>query len=409
MIETVFVVALLLIWMAVLSWLVLALAGAAFARSAARRAHLPEPETWPGVSLVIPAHNEQDVIEQSLRSFLALDYPLDRLQLLVVDDASTDATGAICDRIAATDRRLEVVHVPAGIGGTGKAAALNRALPRCRHPLIAVYDADTLPRRDAIRRLVGALSDGSHVAAVGRLLKVNSRSSLLRRLAALEFTTFQWTFQAGRSRLFDVVLLTGTNYVIRTDVVRDLGGWDPAALTEDLELSVRLYCRGHRVTFAPDAVAQEQDPDSLHVWIRQRTRWLIGNYYVLFRRTGAMVRSGHARALVVLWELYWLYALFLLALLASEAIFIGGLVGALHVPVEGRFLVLWALAFLVFLGTVQLAAALDRVDDWRTPLVGTAMYFFYSLLWLYVFARALVIYLARRGKVQWSKTPHTAS
>jgi cellulose synthase/poly-beta-1,6-N-acetylglucosamine synthase-like glycosyltransferase len=206
--------------------------------------------------------------------------------------------------------------------------------------------------------------------------------------------------------LFDVVLLTGTNYVIRADVLRALGGWDRAALTEDLELSARLYTAGHRIVFVPEAVADDQDPDSFRVWMRQRTRWLLGNYYVVFHRTRAALRSGNPRAAAVVAELAWVYVTFLLALIASQVIFVGGLTGVVEAPGGSRLFLLWLLAFGVFVATIQVAATLDRTDSWRTPLLATAMYFVYCPLWLLVLARGLVLHVRQRGRVEWAKTPH---
>lgn len=401
------VVALVLIWVTVLYGLVLALAGALVARRAALAPPPVAPaEDWPGVSVIVPAHDEEPVIEASLRRLLVLDYPRDRLQVVVVDDASTDATGALCDTVAAGDQRLTVIHVPRGEGGHGKAAALNRALPRCEHELLAVFDADARPRRDAVARLVAGLEGGRYVAAVGRLAKVSRSSRLLNRLTALEYTTFQWTFQAGRSRLFDVVLLTGTNYVVRGSVVRWLGGWDEQALTEDLELSVRLHAAGHRIAFVPGAVADDQDPEGLRTWLRQRTRWLLGNYYVLFHRTGPALGSRRWRAVAVVAELSLLYVTFLVSLVASQAILLGGLLDVLTVPGGPLLAVLWVLAFALFVGTIQLAAALELTDSWRTPLDATLMYLVYCPLWLLVAVRGLVVYVRQRGKVEWAKTPH---
>jgi cellulose synthase/poly-beta-1,6-N-acetylglucosamine synthase-like glycosyltransferase len=409
MTDALFVLALVLIWGAILTNLVLALAGADLARRAERPPRARRRGPLPGVSLIVPARDEEDVIEKSIRTFLALDYPRHRLQVVVVDDGSTDETSAICDCAAAADDRVTVVHVPVADSGRGKAAALNRALPHCRHGLLAVYDADTRPRRDALRGLVAALDGDEVAAAVGGLVKVPRGRSLLNRLCRLEWIVFQWTFQAGRSRLFGVTFLTGTNYMIRAAAVRDLGGWDPRALTEDLELSVRLYRDGRRIGFAPLAVAEEHDPVRLRVWLRQRTRWLLGNYYVLFRHAGSLARTGERRALVVLWEMTSLYATFLVGLVLSQALFFGGVVGALESSAEGPVLALWALAFVSFLLTVQIAAAIEGSDSWRTPLLGTVMYFVYCPLWLLVFLRSAFVYVASSGEVRWAKTPHTAS
>jgi cellulose synthase/poly-beta-1,6-N-acetylglucosamine synthase-like glycosyltransferase len=406
MIRIVFLVALVLIWIAVLRWLSMALAGA-FLRRPQPDTGLPSPsdDDWPGVSLLIPAHNEEKVIEGSLRRYLGLDYPRHLLQVVVIDDGSTDATGAICDRIAAEDDRLAVLHVPAEEGGRGKASALNRGLPLCRHALIGVYDADNRPRAGALRALVADYMSGGHDAAIGRIVKINRRRTLLNRLSALDFVLFEWTFQAGRAKLFDVVLLPGTNYIIDADLLRSLGGWDPRALTEDLELSVRLYCAGHRVSFVPEAVSEEQDPEQLRVWVRQRTRWVIGNFYVLVKRTGLILRSRRLRAYVVLSELAEFYFLTLVALAVSQVLFYAGLAGLWHMGISAPLPLLWLLAAVVYMITLQLAAAHELEDTWTTPFLAIVMYLFYSPLWLFVFCRGLCLYLLRGGRVRWEKTP----
>jgi cellulose synthase/poly-beta-1,6-N-acetylglucosamine synthase-like glycosyltransferase len=92
---------------------------------------------------------------------------------------------------------------------------------------------------------------GGHAAVVGGITKVNRSRTLLNRFASFEFTAFQWILQGGRAQLFDLVLLPGTNFVVRRDAVEAVGGWDPAALTEDLELSIRLYASGYRIAFVP--------------------------------------------------------------------------------------------------------------------------------------------------------------
>lgn len=408
MIDGLFLVALTLIWITILYGVVLTVAGSSLARRAGVRSGRPAVEgEWPGVSLLVPAHDEERVIERSLRRYLALDYPRDRLQVVVVDDGSTDGTAGICARIAAEDERVTIVRIPPGLGGRGKALALNRGLPACRHELVAVFDADNRPRRDALRWLVAAIQDGAHVAAVGRVAKVNSRRTLLNRLSALDFISFEWTIQAGRSRLFDITVLPGTNYVVRADVLAGLGGWDPAALTEDLELSVRAYAAGHRIAFVPEAVSEEQDPERLSVWVRQRTRWLLGNYYVLFRRTGLGLRSRKPRAIAVVWEMSALYVGFFIGLCLSGAIFLAGLAGVVQLDVGGPLLALWGLAFLAFVLTVQVASALELEDSWRTPLLAVLMYLVYAPLWLFVSIRALVLYATRKGDLQWAKTPRT--
>ncbi len=408
MIDTLFIVALVLIWVCIFHNLTLQAAASVTLYRRTRRPEATRPVELEGVSVLVPARNEEAVIASSLQRYLELDYPSELLQVILIDDGSTDATGIIADRVAAQDDRLTVIHVPPEESGRGKAAALNRALPACRHPLLAVYDADDTPRPDALRLLVAELGDGRHVAAVGRIVKVNRTATLLNRFSWLDFATFQWTFQAGRAGLFDTVLIPGTNFVIRVDALRDLGGWDTRALTEDLELSVRIYCAGSRVALVPEAASEEQDPETVAVWLRQRTRWLLGAYYVLSHRTGAMLRSRQPRACMLVWEMVELYAFFLFALVVSQLVFLAGLLGIYDLGVGGPLRLLWALALVLFLVPLQTAAAWEHEDSWRTPLIGLAMYLLYAPLWLVVFARALKLGITGRGKggMAWAKTPH---
>ncbi len=414
MIDALFVGAVVLLWAAVLHNTVLLLAARSFVLGRRRRAGGDAGDGvggdgWlPGVSVLVPAHDEARVIDRSIRAYLALDYPVDRLGVVVVDDASADGTGDVCDRVAAEDPRVRVVHVPRGEGGRGKAAALNAGLSHCRFPLLAVYDADNRPRPDALRRLVEAVRDPVHDGAVGSIVKANRRRTLLNRFTSIEFAAFQWMIQAGRARLFDLVLLPGTNFVVRRDAVAELGGWDPDALTEDLDLSVRLYAARRRIAFVPEAVSDEQDPERLRPWFHQRLRWTVGNLYVVRKHLGALLRRPRWRTTGEVLSLVYFQVLFLSALIASDALFVAGLVGAVHLRVPGPYVALWFLAFALFVASIQLTQALEGEDDWRTPFVAGLMYLTYAQLWIFLALRGLVTFLVTGGIASWTKTPRFA-
>ena len=410
MTEILFLSALAVMWTLVLYTVVLTLAAYTYWRR--RRLtrwldpHVRLPDfVCPSVSVIIPAHNEARVIERSLRILLAADYPRDRLEIVVVNDASTDDTGEICRRLAAEEARIRLVDVPFAEGGTGKSSALNRGLAHCRHPFIAVYDADNRPLPSAIRLLMAELVVGGHDAVVGGISKVNRGRTLLNRFAALEFSAFQWILQGGRAQLFDLVLLPGTNFAIRRSAVEGVGGWDPHALTEDLELSIRLYAAGHRIAFVPEAIAEEQDPEELRVWMRQRLRWVVGNFYAARKHLRPTLRSPDPRLMAELLSLAFGQILFLLALLASDALFVGGIVRALHLDVAGPFTALWILAFLLFVSSMLLTQAFEGQDTWKTPFLAGLMYVSYTQLWIYVALRGLVTYVTKGGRLAWEKTP----
>jgi cellulose synthase/poly-beta-1,6-N-acetylglucosamine synthase-like glycosyltransferase len=410
MIEILFLTALGVMWALVLYTVVLTLAAYVYWRRRRRirwldpRIRLPD-HVCPSISIIIPAHDEARVIERSLKNMLSTDYPADRLEVVVVNDASSDQTGEICRRMASEDRRIRVIDVPALEGGTGKSAALNRGLAQCRHPFIAVYDADNRPLPSALRLLMSELVYGGHDAVVGGISKVNRGRTLLNRFAALEFTAFQWILQGGRAQLFDLVLLPGTNFALRRSVVEEVGGWDPDALTEDLELSIRLYAAGHRIAFVPEAVAEEQDPEELRVWVRQRLRWVVGNFYAAAKHLGPTLRSPNPRLIVELLSLAFGQILFLLALLASDTLFVGGIVHALHLGVAGPYTALWILAFLLFVSSMLLTQAFEGQDTWGTPFLAGLMYVSYTQLWIYVALRGLVTFVTKGGRLAWEKTP----
>lgn len=91
--------------------------------------------------------------------------------------------------------------------------------------------------------------------------------------------------QAGRQQLFHLCTIPGTNYVIRRDLLEQIGGWDVKALAEDTEISFRVYQNGYRIGFEPHAVTWEQEPQTFEVWFHQRTRWVKGNIYVIAKKT----------------------------------------------------------------------------------------------------------------------------
>ena len=133
----------------------------------------------PRVSIFVPCRNEELVIEGLVTCLLALDYPAEMLEILVVDDGSDDATGAILDQLAARDARLRALHRPLGSTG-GKSGALNFALEVATGEIIVVFDADHKPRADVLRRLVRHFADPTTGAVQGRCIVRNADESNAR-------------------------------------------------------------------------------------------------------------------------------------------------------------------------------------------------------------------------------------
>jgi cellulose synthase/poly-beta-1,6-N-acetylglucosamine synthase-like glycosyltransferase len=403
----VFVLAVILIWFMIAYQLVLTVAGFLHHLRSVRERRKVNSESFdfPRVAVLIPAHNEGKVIRATLESMLALEYPEERLEIIVVNDGSTDDTGAIVDELAASDRRIRHLVVPPGEGGKGKSRALNIGLKATDAPYISVYDADNTPEPPALRYLVAQLLLHPELGAVlGKHRTVNAGSTLLTRFINIETLSFQSIVQWGRYRLFRIATLPGTNYVIRRGLLDTLGGWDESAITEDSEMSIRVYMEGYRIKVIPYAVTWEEEPETWAVWLKQRTRWVRGNNYVAKKFLREIPQFSNKLLAVEVLYLLSLYYVFFLAILVSDAIFLASLVGLVAIPVPGPYTAVWVLAFLLFIVEILLAVSYDRQDSLATIALTVLAYFTYCQLWIFVVGRAAWLDVVKREKQTWVKT-----
>lgn len=167
-----------------------------------------------------------------------------------------------------------------------------------------VYDADNTPEPEAVYHLViGLNNDKKAGAVVGKFRVVNAKENLLTRFINVETLTFQRLAQAGRWYWFKMTTIPGTNFAIRRSVIEELGGWDEKAISEDTELSFRVYNAGYHIRLFTAAVTweQEPEPETLKVWWRQRMRWARGNQYVIFKFLSKFKQVNNK----VRWDLFY--------------------------------------------------------------------------------------------------------
>ena len=401
-----FVLAVTLIWFMLAYQSLLFFLGHRYYRLSRRlRTELVPDAELPAVSVVVPCHNEELVIARTIRALLALDYPAAKIEILIVNDGSTDRTADAAGEFT-SDPRVRVIEVPLSLAARGKAGALNYALRIASHPILAIYDADNRPEPGALRPLVEELArDSSLGAAIGMYRVVNRRRNLLTRFLNIEGIGFQWIVQAGRWMLLRFVSLPGTNYVIRRDLVVHLGGWDENALTEDAELTLRVYQAGYLVKFVPASASWEQEPETLAVWFRQRHRWVRG-YNYLFRKYADSLL--HARPRKIAWELLYslsLYYIFFVATVISDLLFLLSLAGLIRITVPGPYSLVWMFAFLTFVLQILVALSCEREEDTLLNLLLImVMYVTYCQLWIPVVARALWDDFIVHRPLKWAKT-----
>jgi biofilm PGA synthesis N-glycosyltransferase PgaC len=305
---------------------------------------------WPGITVLIPAYNEEAVVGRCVTAALAVDYP--ELEVLVLDDGSTDATSSAARAAGSDDERLEVVRDPVN---RGKAEQLNVGIRRARHELFVVCDADTHLQPLAPKLLVSRMLRSPRIAAVAGGPHVTNRRSLLAGLQILEAASIIGLIRRTQGLVGRVGVVAGVLGLFRRDAVLAVGGYDGRMATEDIDLSWRLLLAGWQTTFEPGALVGMEVPVTFRSLWAQRRRWARGQGEVLHTYMRTVARWRNRR----MWPL-------LLEGVASLA-WVIGLVLALVVAILNEILgspfaifgfgLAWGIAIAV-VATIQLSLAL---------------------------------------------------
>ncbi|NNJ31578.1 glycosyltransferase [Lacrimispora defluvii] len=366
---------------------------------------------YPIVTVMVPAHNESIVLRKTMEALIRFDYPKDRYEIIVVNDNSTDDSAQVLKTIQHNNpsAKIIVINTDRVVGGKGKSNALNIALSVASGSVIAIYDADNTPEKQALKILVeNLMSDHKLGAVIGKFRTRNKYASLLTRFVNIETLAYQCMNQAGRFFFFKLCTIPGTNYVIRRELIDQMGGWDVNALAEDTEISFRLYRMGYYIKFIPQAVTWEQEPQKLKQWFKQRTRWVKGNLYVLKSnfKYAFDPHAGIMRLDVIYYAL--VYLLMFSSLIFSDIIFVIGILGLGHVTLGGFSSLLWEMAILLFVLNVAITLSVERNEfNLNNILLTFVMLFTYAKMWVLVVANGMIQGIRDalyQKEVVWDKT-----
>lgn len=249
----------------------------------------------PTVSILIPALDEERVIGRILRRMTELSYPKDKLQIIVIDDGSSDATGEIARRYSEHYNYITVVQRSRREGRRGKASALNFGMKHAKCEIVLCFDADYYPQKDIVEKLVIAFENPKVGAVQGRVVVLNEPKNLVTRIVALERIGGYCIDQEARDMLGLITQFGGTVGGFRRNILESFGGFDESMLAEDTDLTLRLYLNGYKVKYEVNAQCYEEAVESWKSYWRQRKRWSMGHMQCAFKYFPKILKSKNLK------------------------------------------------------------------------------------------------------------------
>ncbi|MEA3001075.1 MAG: peptidoglycan-N-acetylglucosamine deacetylase [Sphingomonadales bacterium] len=371
----------------------------------------PPPEGYGGrISVLIPCFNEARVIESSVRRVLASRGA--DIEVIVVDDGSTDGTAEMVERAFAGDPRFQLLRLP----NRGKAHALNRGLALAQGEAIVALDADTQFETATIAKLARWFADPK-VGAVAGNAKVGNKVNLVTRWQAVEYVTAQNLERRALARLGAIMVVPGAVGAWRRAALDAVGGFPVDTLAEDQDLTIAVQRAGWRIANDADAVAWTEAPQTLRGLARQRFRWAFGTLQCLWKHRAVLTQGSPKGLARIGMPQAWLFQIFFsivsplidLALLLSLAATVGRVEqhgwAQTHTDLF-RMAAYWIVFVAIDLASGLVAYRMD-VRERRFPaMLLIAQRFVYRQLMYWVVIRAVAAALHGRW-VGWGKLERT--
>lgn len=424
------ILTLISIWLSILFSLVTLWGGVLFwLKHSKEIAKITPLEYYPTVSIVVPAHNEEAVIQKTSKAILNLNYPEDKVEILIFADNCTDRTAELAEAVGnRTEYQKRQFKVIRRTGEGGKSGVLNDALKMIHSDYLCVYDADAMPEENALYFLIKKVLEDPerYVASFGRNKTRNAKQNFLTSCINLEIVVTHRIQHCGVWQLFKIGRIPGTNFVIKTAFLKELGGFRSGALTEDTDLSFTILGTGKLIALAHNSEAFQQEPEKLKDYYYQRLRWAKGNYEVVINNFRHLFDHSNWRVKLETFYMSSIFFWFNAAVVLSDIFFIVNLIFAvvkIWVPtVEMPFtftagnlllsqvlLFNWLLMILLYVLQISVAASTQFGQVTTRQLwLAVASYFTYSQLFIIISINAVWSAIAdrlfHREVTKWVKT-----
>ena len=369
----------------------------------------PGAEFNQGLSVIVPAYNEEKTIGATLQAIIDNGYPKDKLEIIVVNDGSTDGTVDVVKKY----KTVILLDKP----NSGKADSVNKAIKKSKHDFVAIIDADSYPQKNALKEIMKYFADEKVGGVTGAAL-VKNRNNLLEKCQAMEYVLIAWT-RKSLDAVHSVFVTPGALSAYRKTALDDIGGgFDTKVMTEDIEIAWNLLRHKWKTRMAIRAKVFTSAPSKVKVWYNQRIRWNVGGFQTLVKHWHLFGKKE-----------YNMFGVFVIPFFISHLV----------ISFTGFFVFLWVIFsklynwFLFSVYSVQKdSAVFDLSEIYLLPsvftyfallvvlLFGLAIYyslrtfkeakikidfafFFYALIYLAVFPILLIIslYLWKRGYAKW--------
>lgn len=236
-------------------------------------------KTFPSVSVIVPAYNEEESIGKTIESLMLLDYPKDRLEIIVVNDGSKDRTQSIAEEFLRRKKPFKLFVLSQK--NSGKAAALNNGISHASGEFVACLDADSMVREDTLKEMICYFYDND-IAAVAPLMKVCQPKTMIQRLQSLEYLLYAFLKNIFSS-MNSIHVTPGPFSIYRKSVIENVGGFDESSIVEDQEIGYRIQKNQYRIVQSERGEVLTIAPKNLRELYRQRCRWFKGSAITMYK------------------------------------------------------------------------------------------------------------------------------
>jgi 1,2-diacylglycerol 3-beta-glucosyltransferase len=369
---------------------------------------VPESYEEQFVSIIIPAHNEENTIEKCVRSISKLDYFKENkrnFELIVINDGSTDKTNQILLKLVEELDFLKVITRKPPRAGKGKGYVLNDGLKLCSGDVVAVFDADARVKPDFLKKVIPYMGDDDVDGVQTKVKMYNKNRNVLTSMQHIEFAIFGNVILRARDKIGGGAFLGGNGQVATRKVIEKLGGWDGFAVTEDLNMSIKMMIKGCKIRYCEDTAVYQEAVPHWKPFFRQRVRWAMGNletFFVYLKQILGTRNIPLYRRLDVIQ--------YLSSLLFLSFVMLGYIVAILYITDLMIFnytfpAIIGILSTIAFFPAVMLGIYRDTRKI-HVTIYRSVEYWAYCLYLIPLFIAAFIKLILRKDR-KWAKTYHT--